>query len=73
MSEPEKKEKGLVRGVVEVFSDKMKELEPVHAAVVFVVLAVIFTFGMVGFTSAVASGVVKIIQIIPQVVGAVTI
>lgn len=69
MSDENKEEKvGLVRQVVEVFKDKMKELKPVESAVVFVVLSLIFTFGFIGFTSAIASGVVKLIQVIGQVV-----
>lgn len=67
MAEPEKKEPGLVRQIVEVFKGKMAELEPVHAAVVFIVLAIIFTFGVIGFTSAIASGVVKLVQVIGAV------
>jgi hypothetical protein len=73
MADEKPKEKGLIRGIVEVFSEKMKELEPKEAAVVFIILSIVFVFGLTGFTSAIASGIVKMIQIIPQVAGTITI
>ena len=66
----EENKNGLITSVVKVFTDKMKELKPIEAAVVFVALAIIFTFGLIGFTSAIASGVVKLVQVIPAVAAA---
>lgn len=71
MEKEKEEEKGLIRGVVEVFTEKMKELEPRESAIVFCVLTLIGVFGITGFTSAIVSGIVKIIQIIPQVATAI--
>lgn len=70
MAEETKKEPGLVRQIVEVFKGKMAELKPIEAAVVFIILAIIFTFGVVGFTSAIASGIVKLVQAIGPIAAA---
>lgn len=72
-NEVEVEEKGLVRQVVEVFKDKMKELKPSEASIVFIVLSIIFTFGFIGFTAAIASGVIRLIQVIGQVVASGTL
>ena len=68
MAEKKAEDKGLIRGIIEVFTDKMKELEPKEAAVVFIILTIVFCFGAIGFTSTIATGIIKMIQIIPQVV-----
>ena len=64
MEKEEEKEVGMIRGLVDAFTDQMKEMTPVESAAVFIVLTLIGTFGIIGFTSAIAGGVVKIIQII---------
>lgn len=66
----EEKKEGLVRQIVGVFKTKMEELKPSEAAIVFVILAIIFTFGLIGFTSAIASGIVKLVQVVGVVAGA---
>lgn len=67
MAEKKEEEKGMVASIVEVFKDQMKELEPKEATLAFVVLSIIGTFGLIGFTSAIASGLVKLVQVIGTV------
>ena len=66
----EVKQKGLIRGVVEVFAGKMKELKPVEAAIAFVSLFIVGSFTSVAMVSAIASAMVKIVQVIGIVSGA---
>ena len=64
MSDTQDEKPGLIRSFVDIFKDKLKELNPRETAIVFIVLAIIMTFGIIGFTSAIAGGVVKLIQVI---------
>jgi uncharacterized ion transporter superfamily protein YfcC len=66
--EGKEEEKGLVRMMTEVFVEKMKELKPIEASLIFFGLVITGTFGVIGFTSAIATGVVKLVQVVGQAV-----
>jgi hypothetical protein len=68
MSDEREPRKGIFREITETFKDKLKELKPMEAALVYMGLCVIGAFTLTGMTAAIASGVVKLIQMIGIVV-----